>query len=426
MLLQFNFKNFRSFRDDATLDLTATKITELHEKVVLLGNEKILPMATIFGANASGKSNIILAFKYMTVYVLKSFGYGGETQNKSQSKDFSAPTPFLFDIKSCEKESEFEVYFVSTDEEKNKTINYGFSVNKHGIVEEWLNTRAKSSRGDYRRIFYRNTKNGELDLQGIPKRDQENLKIALEPESLIVSLGAKLRIKALKAVRDWFSHNAIVDSSNEIENIFRSSFLSPDFVENEEMRKEVVQYLATFDNAIIDFQVERVEKLQTEQDNKRIKIDSVHRMIHSEETKAIPFHEESAGTRKMFVLHPVLKGIFAQGGILFIDELNVHLHPLLVRNILTTFMNPEININHAQIVFTTHDVWILLSGILRRDEIWFTEKDNDGISSLYSLADFKEEGGVKIRKDADYMKNYLLGRYGAIPVVRSIFAMKDQ
>lgn len=426
MLLQFNFKNFRSFRDDATLDLTATKITELHEKVVLLGNEKILPMATIFGANASGKSNIILAFKYMTVYVLKSFGYGGETQNKSQSKDFTAPTPFLFDIKSCEKESEFEVYFVSTDEEKNKTINYGFSVNKHGIVEEWLNTRAKSSRGDYRRIFYRNTKNGELDLQGIPKRDQENLKIALEPESLIVSLGAKLRIKVLKAVRDWFSHNAIVDSSNEIENIFRSSFLSPDFVESEEMRKEVVQYLATFDNAIIDFQVERVEKLQTEQDNKRIKIDSVHRMIHSEETKAISFHEESAGTRKMFVLHPVLKGIFAQGGILFIDELNVQLHPLLVRNILTTFMDPEININHAQIVFTTHDVWILLSGVLRRDEIWFTEKDHDGISSLYSLADFKEESGVKIRKDADYMKNYLVGRYGAIPVVKSIFSQKDQ
>ena len=135
---------------------------------------------------------------------------------------------------------------------------------------------------------------------------------------------------------------------------------------------------------------------------------------------ALPLKEESAGTLKMLSLYPSFQEVMETGGVFFIDELNSRLHPLLVRNFLISFLDPKINKNHAQIIFTTHDSWTLANNLLRRDEIWFTEKDQDGISSLYSLADFSDEDGMKIRKDENYEKNYLLGKYGAIPELKTI------
>jgi AAA15 family ATPase/GTPase len=115
-----------------------------------------------------------------------------------------------------------------------------------------------------------------------------------------------------------------------------------------------------------------------------------------------------------------MQEVLSNGSVLFVDELNTKLHPLLVRNIILTFANPAININDAQLVFTAHDTWQLSNNLLRRDEIWFTDKDIDGVSSLYSLADFVDDEGVKIRKDESYEKNYLLGKYGAIPSLKTI------
>ena len=127
----------------------------------------------------------------------------------------------------------------------------------------------------------------------------------------------------------------------------------------------------------------------------------------------------------MFALYPVLQDTLENGGTLFIDELNARLHPLLVRSIIITFLNPEINKNNAQLVFTTHDSWQLSNNLLRRDEIWFTENDANGVSTLYSLADFVDEDGTKIRKDESYEKNYLLGKYGAIPTLKYFDMFKE-
>lgn len=154
-----------------------------------------------------------------------------------------------------------------------------------------------------------------------------------------------------------------------------------------------------------------------------MKINTVHKLINSDETVTLPLQEESAGTLKMFALYPSLQEVMETGGVLFVDELNSRLHPLLVRNFLINFLDPTINKNHAQIIFTTYDSWTLSN--LRRDEVWFTEKDNDGISSLYSLADIVDEDGQKIRKDENYEKNYLLGKYGAIPKLKSLKEVED-
>ena len=146
MLLQFNFKNFKSFRDDTTLDLTATKISEFNNHVISIANERILPVAAIFGANASGKSNIQEAFRYMSMYVINSLDYGDESDGKKKKSRFFKPTPFLFDSKSKTEESSFEIYFIDSEENGAKTYNYGFAVDSTGVCEEWLNYKAKTSR----------------------------------------------------------------------------------------------------------------------------------------------------------------------------------------------------------------------------------------------------------------------------------------
>ncbi len=139
-------------------------------------------------------------------------------------------------------------------------------------------------------------------------------------------------------------------------------------------------------------------------------------MIDSSGTAEISLRAESAGTLKMFVLYPELQKVLERGSVFFVDELNARLHPLLVRNFLLTFLNPKTNPNHAQLIFTTHDTWHLSNRLLRTDEIWFAEKDEKGISSLYSLADFEDDNEQEA--NINYEELYLTGRYGAIPKMK--------
>ena len=414
MLIQFNFKNFKSFREEVTLDLSAAKMTEFSDRVVTIGSEKVLPVAAIYGANASGKSNIYNAFEYMAEYVMDSFKYGDEEENFEEFR----PTPFLFDSASANAESSFEVYFTLPDDKSEKVYNYGFCVDKEGVTEEWLNSKAKTAR-KYSTVFYRGTMDDELDLSGFPKNSRDNIQVALEKQVLIISLGAKLKIAKCKAIRDWFVANEFADFGDPVTNFFLHRRLPKGFVEDASVQQKVVEYFASFDEHIKDFRIERIPH-DGESKEDTYKINALHKMIDSDEMAEIPLGLESAGTLKMFALYPELQEVLEKGSVFFIDELNARLHPLLVRNFILTFLNPKINTNHAQLVFTTHDTWQLSNQLLRRDEIWFVEKDTKGLSTLYSLADFIDEDGARIRKDESYEKNYLLGKYGAIPDLKSI------
>ena len=402
------------------MDLSAAKMTEFSDRVVSEGNDKILPMAAIYGANASGKSNIYNAFEYMADYVIESFKYGDEEEKFEEYR----PTPFLFDSVSNDAESSFEVYFTIPGDKAEKTYNYGFCVDRHGVTEEWLNSKAKTAR-KYTSIFYRSTEENTLDLSGLPKSSRDNIQVALEKQVLIVSLGAKLKVTKCKDIRDWFMANEFADFGDPFTNFFLSRRLPKGFVDDASVQKKVIEYFASFDEHIKDFEI---EKLPHDADSKEetYKISSLHKKIDSDTFAAIPLSMESAGTLKMFALYPELQDVLAKGSVFFIDELNARLHPLLVRNFLLTFLNPEINTKHAQLIFTTHDTWQLSNQLLRRDEVWFTEKDEQGISKLYSLADFVDESGTRIRKDESYEKNYLIGKYGAIPTLKSIDIFKEE
>lgn len=420
MLIQFNFKNYKSFRDETSLDLSATKMKEFESSVVTIGGEKILPVAAVYGANASGKSNVYSAFEFMTAYVENSFFYGDDDKTFADAR----PTPFLFDSRARNAESLFEVYFTIPGESAEKTYNYGFCIDETGITEEWLNTKAKSAR-EFKSVFYRNTEKQELDLRGIAKVSRDNIEVALNRQVLIISLGAKLKVEKCKQIRDWFLLNEFADFGNEMTNLFLSRTLPKGFVEDEKVREDVLKYFSSFDKQITGFKIEELPS-KDEQKEKKYAIDAIHHMIDSDDDAKLPLHQESAGTLKMFAMYPALHEVLEKGGVLCIDELNSRLHPLLVRNFILTFLNPEINKNHAQLIFTTHDTWQLSNQLLRRDEIWFTEKDEKGLSNLYSLADFVDEDGSRIRKDENYEKNYLLGKYGAIPSLETIRLLEEE
>ena len=436
MLIQFNFKNFKSFRDETTLDLSATKITEHKDHVVDIANDKLLKVAAIYGANASGKSNVYDAFAYMRYYVLESFKFGDEDSGyRKNDGDYIKVTPFLFDEDSCNGETLFEVFYVDNMENTGKTYQYGFVLKDNEVIEEWLYSKekeekeakkVKTARNNYRTIFYRKT-GEELEINGVPNRQIENIKASLNKESLIVSLGAKLRIERFKKVRDWFLKNKVINFGNPVENLVRSYKLPKGFVDDNDkkVQENMVNYFAAFDESIKDFKVEKVVSEDEKDSDKRYRINTIHKKLGGDGIVSIPLKQESSGTQKMFELYPSIKEVLDNGGTLFVDELNARLHPLLVRNIILTFLSEEINTMNAQLIFTTHDIWQFSNDLLRRDEIWMVNKNNDGISELYSLADFKDEDGNKVRRDEDLAEKYMLGNYGAIPALKPMKMLRE-
>ena len=153
----------------------------------------------------------------MSDYVADSFKYGDEEEKFEEFR----PTPFLFDSTSAEAESSFEVYFTLHGDKSERTYNYGFCINKEGVTEEWLNSKAKTAR-KYSTVFYRGTTDEELDLSGFPKSSRDNIQVALEKQVLIISLGAKLKIGKCKAIRDWFLANEFADFGDPFTNFFMS------------------------------------------------------------------------------------------------------------------------------------------------------------------------------------------------------------
>ena len=410
MLIQFSYKNFKSFRDEAILDMTATRGKEFEEHIIKKGNEKILPLAAIFGANTSGKSNVFYAFQYMTDYVKYSFGFGDDTLEQSQMK----VTPFLFDLNSPHDVSTFEVYLTLPNDDSEKVYTYGFTVNESGIVEEWLLRRAKTMR-KASTIFYRNEETGDLKLFGLSDGEKTNLTLSLDTRNLIISLGAKHKINICQSIRDWFINNRLSNFANSVESAKKYRYLPRGFTSDKKVQQDLVTYLSTFDTSIKGFKVERMDE---DRDGKpRFKIYTKHQVIGTNSSQWISLQEESAGTLKMFALYQEIQDALDNGTVLFVDELNARLHPLLLRHILQRFLNQETNQHGAQLIFTSHDVSNMTNELLRRDEIWFVEKDKQGLSSLYSMAEYKDEAGESSRKDLNYMKNYLYGRYGGIPYI---------
>ena len=416
MLLQFYFSNYRSFEGEGILDMRASGSNELSSHIRNTLNEKVLPVTAIYGANASGKSSVFEAFQFMALCVLESLSFSDD--NKKNPYKLKVDS-FKFS-ESREKPSEFEINYIDKKGKKELYYNYGFKIDNSGILEEYLasNTKTGVKRNeDYTYIFKRE-RNQKLYLDSSIEKFRENLEISLKEKTLLVSLGAKLNIDEFIRVRTWFINTEVINFSNSLYGALLENILPNNIIESEEVRKNLVSFINSFDDSIINIEVEKISAID-ENDKDNYRVFTIHKSDKGTSTARISMNEESSGTKKMFSLYQTLLDVLEKGGVFFADELDIKLHPLLMRNILLTFTDKEKNPNNAQLIFTTHNTIYMDMDLLRRDEIWFVEKDN-GVSNLYSLDDITNEKGEKVRKDSNYEKHYLLGNYGAIPNLKNL------
>lgn len=426
MLLQFSFSNFRSFRDEAVLDMRASSISELSNHVRVSGNDNVLTLSAIYGANASGKSNLFAAFDFMANYVKYSTFI--DISNKKISMfitNMLQQKPFIFTEKN-RKKSEFELYFTIEENTKVTYYNYGFVLDQKGIVEEWLNTNTKTGvvRGTEYKMLFKRKRNKDLELANSIMEYKENLLVSMKDKTLIISLGSGLGVKVCKEIMNWFDNIEPIDCSKFYQEEIDANSFNKTIYENDGIKNQVVNYLRSFDASIYDLNVEKNEGTDDEQKESLYSVFTVHKTEGDNKRVVVPLSEESSGTVKMYHLFSKINSVLLKGSVLFSDEIGIKLHPLLMRNIIITFTDPVKNPKGAQLIFTTHNTIYMEMDLFRRDEIWFVEKNNQ-ISELYSLDDITDSKGNKVRKDNNYQKNYLLGRYGAVPFLSSIFGGED-
>lgn len=416
MLLQFYFSNYRSFEGEGILDMRSSGSNELSSHIRNNLNEKVLPITAIYGANASGKSSVFEAFQFMALCILESLSFSDD--NKKNPYKLKVDS-FKFSD-SRDKPSEFEINYIDKKGKKELYYNYGFKIDYSGILEEYLasNTKTGVKRNEEYTYIFKRERSQKLYLDSSIEKFRENLEISLKDKTLLVSLGAKLNINEFIRVRTWFINAEVINFSNSLYGVFLENTLPDNIIESEEVRKNLVSFINSFDDSIIDIEVEKISAID-ESDSDNYRVFTVHKSDKETSVARISMNEESSGTKKMFSLYQTLLDVLEKGTVFFADELDIKLHPLLMRNILLTFTDKEKNPNNAQLIFTTHNTIYMDMNLLRRDEIWFVEKDN-GVSNLYSLDDITNEKGEKVRKDSNYEKHYLLGNYGAIPNLKNL------
>jgi uncharacterized protein len=428
MLLEFRFKNFKSFKDGAVLSLVASSDKTLPENLLTCADDKtinVLSSLAIYGANASGKSTIFDAFDFFKNFIEKSA--------QKKPGDAIGVRPFIFDDEMKKAPSTFEITFIQND----IRYQYGFIVSRLAIHQEWLISYPK---GRARKLFERVLKPSEKENEytyeykfGSLLKGEKNKLIELtHPSALFLSIASTFNNQEMLTVYRWFTDRAVLLSSDDFNErdmfrfVAKNPTLSDDIkemikfadlgIEDYTISEEDLDFnnspqdaSPTFNRlteAISDFLAEQV-KTNPDIDKKIYNLKMKHRA--GDNLIPIPWKDESDGTQRFFGLAGPIFQALKDGKVVFIDEIDRSLHPLLVRELIKLFQNPHANPNNAQLLFNTHDTSLLGIGMLRRDQIWFLEKDQAGASHLYPLLEYSP------RKDESLEKGYLQGRYGAIP-----------
>lgn len=406
MLIQFNFENYKSYFHETSLDLKATGISELSSNLIeYKPNEKYVKVAAIYGANASGKTSVLNAFNHMRYWVLKSFELSGTKKAIPQKR-------FQFSEEGKNGSSKFEVFFTRQDQE----YQYGYLSDDSQVLEEWLYKRSLKSKTRYNLIFER--KQQDFRLRNDLKKTADLLD-SINERTLMISVLSSLKIEDAINVLNWFEETKVVSFGDVSFEFIVSTSLPKAILDTGERHQRFLEFLKAIDVGIVNIRAEKVEDYdnimdQNSNERPKYKVLAQHKNTKTGQLEEISLLEESSGTVKMIGLYSFLEEALSEGRTLFVDEMDAKLHPLLSRHILNLFNNTQTNPRGAQLVLTTHDVSSLTNEIFRRDQIWFAEKNAEGISTLYSLAEFKINN-TKVRYDATYNKDYLGGRYGAIP-----------
>jgi len=424
MIIEFSTANFWSFKEMQTLRVQAAKIVSKYPKVDLenvfsVGNKlSLLKSKAVYGANASGKSNLIRAFDTM-LHIVQECLRDMETLDK-------LVTPFYLDEANIKEPSYFQLVFTLDD----VMYRYGFEATKNEIVSEWLfGKKLKSKRLVKERYYFTRegmkvTVNDEVFKEGKQFAGKKKGATPLYREnslflSVVAAWNGKLSKKIVEHFQKDFAVLSVLDDTTSW-NVALHSMTDINFLQK---TTELLQ--------AIDPTIQRIEKIDGDTENTLMSKTEQHptealkqsgnpsgrvvvfRKQRGRKKKEIPLRllaQEAEGTKKMFSLSPFIFDALETGKTLLIDEFDARMHPNLTRKIVELFHSPQTNPNNAQLIFITHDTNLLNAKLLRRDQICFVQKDKDGASELYSLVEFKG-----VRNDASFEKDYLLGKYRAVP-----------
>ena len=406
MLCQFTVQNFQCIKDELTLDMQATSISENEESLLKdSDDEKFLPLAVIYGPNGTGKTTVLLALNSLICKVMRPVcASTSSTCDKNQeclkrSEKFAAK-PFAFSDETINAPTVYELFFRT----KTTEYQYNLSVLKEKILSESLYKKIISGKR-YTEVFSRNKLN--ITLKGSLK------KIYINDISENLTLLSYLAIthRRNKIINDtikWFDDSILFLNYDYFEG------LNIRLTKNEKLKKIVIDMLKEMDFNINNYRIEE----KKDKENRNLKIYVSHPI--KEKNYELELKEESSGTIKIFSIIPHIAKCMLDGVTLIVDELDSKLHPLLLKYIIQLFSNPNINKKNAQLIFTSHDLSTMNSDVFRRDEVWFIAMANDYSSKMYSLVDFKTPDGKSVRKDARFDKQYLEGKYGADPYFKRI------
>ena len=405
-LLQFTVGNYRSFHQARTFSMVPSSIQDNpKECVVAEGHYRYLTAAAVYGANSSGKSNLVMALATMKRMVLNSV--------KLNDHDFLFYDPFLLAEDSGNQPTHFEIVYLDADETR---VRYGFDYTLRQIEREWLFISKKNKKE--LPYFVRDEEGIGVDemlfAEGIGLEERTN------DNRLFLSLVAQLGGTISKNVLDFFNSGYNVISglnSQGYEGLTERQFLN-----KEAESVDALQFFKDLQLGFIDIETDEHE---IEKGRKAIDVFTVHNIYNKdgEITGKQRFrfdYFESQGTQKLFELAGPLFEALRHGRLLVMDELDAKMHPLISQHIIKLFSSEKTNQHHAQLLFTTHDTNLLSSHLLRRDQIWFTEKDKAESTDLYSLMHIVLPDGTKPRGDGNLERNYIKGRYGAVPYLSTI------
>ena len=424
MLIEFTVGNFRSFRDPQTLSLVAAPIKskdpELDENTVIktAANPDLLTSAAMYGANASGKSNLVRALAFMKRFVMHSL-------KETKATGGIQVEPFRLHAATVGQPSHFEIVFI----EGGKRYRYGFEVTKERVTAEWLFFVPSTREA---RLFERE---GDDITVGSYFKEGRDLEQHTRPNALFLSVVAQFNGPKAQKLVTWFGRLGIISG---VDDIGMMPFTLMQLVEGEHS-EAIKQLVCRLDLGIGDLQVEKTVRskpqlpdempdeirqafltiMNASDADERLSIHTIHTQYDHEgnpvgqELFELDEHE-SEGTQKLFSMSGPLLDTLQKGRVLVVDELDARLHPLMTREIISLFNHKATNPNGAQLIFNTQDTNLLDNRLFRRDQIWFVEKDQQGASHLYSLAEFK------VRNDKDYERGYIQGRYGAVPYLSHI------
>jgi uncharacterized protein len=430
MLIEFSVGNYRSFKEKVTFSMVAANLVSQDKSLDshnIFGVDEELSLvksAAIYGANASGKSNLAKALHFMMWFMVNS-------SKETQSIDKIGVERFRLSTEMDDQPSFFEIVFLLDGQQHR----YGFTATQERVVSEWLFYVPKARETN---LFDR--QDSKFKIAKVFKAD--GIEEKTRGNALFLSVSAQFNIKKSEEILNWLNHQIVLvsglnDSQSTIQHIFR-----------EDVYNEVIQFLNSmdlgidgfelgqidssfYDKALADFIAKENNPVQIEafkagllmgKDawSKQVTADRIitkHRKFNDlKEFVSLEYfsllENESDGTQKVFALVSLLINALKIGRTLIIDEFDARLHPLLGQAILKLFNSNETNPKNAQLILMTHDTNLLSNKIFRRDQVWFTEKDRYGATALYSLAEYK------VRNDASYGSDYIKGRYGAIPYIQ--------